>query len=256
MSKTRTWVVLTAFVVLAVLAGGWFLLVSPKRAAAADLRTQAAAQRSSVAQLRVQLATLHAQEQGLPAQKDKLAAVLAKLPSAAAVPDLIRSLAAVSTTSGVELVSFTPGALAPLAAPAAVARTAPSAASTTASATAEPAVSAAAAPAGPTNGVQVLPLTIQVVGGYANLERYLNELESASRAVRVTGLSVAPGSSPVQRATAPGALDGSSLTVSVTAQAYVYTPPAGATTSRTGTAGTAAPATPAPGSATALAPVQ
>ena len=45
MSMTRRWSLLTAVVIVGILAAGWFLLVSPKRSDAADLRDKAGKQR-------------------------------------------------------------------------------------------------------------------------------------------------------------------------------------------------------------------
>ncbi len=42
MTKSRTWTVGTAVLVVLILLAGWFLLVTPKRSHAADLQAQAA----------------------------------------------------------------------------------------------------------------------------------------------------------------------------------------------------------------------
>ena len=47
MNSTRTWTLGTAVVAVLLLVAGWFLLVSPQRSAAADLRDQVTAQQAA-----------------------------------------------------------------------------------------------------------------------------------------------------------------------------------------------------------------
>jgi hypothetical protein len=66
MDKVKQFVALTVVGALAILAAGWFLLVSPKRTEASDLREQAATQQSANAGLETQLARLKSQAKDLP----------------------------------------------------------------------------------------------------------------------------------------------------------------------------------------------
>src|SRR5437899_1530597 len=104
--KLKQWVALTLVGVLAVLAAGWFLIVSPKRGEASDLRAKVTSQDSGNSQLQLKLAQLKAQAKDLPAQQATLAAVSAKIPDNPALPALIRALDAAANATGVELVSI------------------------------------------------------------------------------------------------------------------------------------------------------
>jgi Tfp pilus assembly protein PilO len=66
MDKTKQLGLLTAVAILAVLAGGWFLLVSPQRAHANDLRAQTSEQESSNQSTQQQIAALQAAHKDLP----------------------------------------------------------------------------------------------------------------------------------------------------------------------------------------------
>ncbi len=205
MDKTRQWSILTAVGVIAVLVAGWFLLVSPQRSHAADLRSQAAAQQQSNATLQSKVSMLRQQAKDLPRQQARLAEIAKKVPDNPALPPLIRALSDAADTSGVDLVSLAPSP------PTAVT-------SVTGTATAQ---SAAKAAPGATPLAQI-PVSIQVRGTYFNVEQFFNAVESLSRAMLVTGLSMAPIASsgaPTQagqKAIAPG-----SLTATVTAKVFM-----------------------------------
>jgi Tfp pilus assembly protein PilO len=203
MEKLKQYVVLAIVGCLVVLAAGWFLLVSPKRTQAADLRTQAAAEVTANAQLETQLQVLKAQAKDLPKQQARLAAVAAKIPSNPALPGLIRALTTASTSAGVELVSVTPSS------PVLVAGATPAAAATTAAPSATDAGQLAA-----------IPLTVNVVGGYFQAEQFVANLESLPRSMRVTNLKLNPGTSPVK----PGSGtvdDGKTLVTTVTGMVFM-----------------------------------
>lgn len=238
MDKVKQWAALTGVVVLAVLAAGWFLLVSPERAQASDLQSQAAAQQSAAAALQTQLAVLKAQAKDLPKQQAKLAAVEAKIPSEPAMPALIRALTAAATASGVEFVSLVPGAPTPVDAAAATTPAAAGAAPTAAG--------------GSAGTLSAIPVAINVIGGYYEVEQYVAALEDLSRAFRLVNLSIAPGTSSVaggKTASAASATDGKSLATTITGQVFlaVNSTPSAAVTVPAGASptGSAAPAAPA-----------
>ena len=221
MDKLKQWVALTLVGVLAVLAAGWFLLVSPKRVEAASLRQQATAQQSANGVLRNQLAVLKAQAENLPQEQAKLAVVAAKLPDNPAQPELLRSLAAAAVTAGVELVSVAPGALVPVAGVPAVV-VAPAA---TEDPSAAPKAAVTAVAASTAGLLFAMPVTLSVAGGYNEVQQFLISLEELSRALRVTGLTVTPGTNPVAAVTpgaaAPSLEDGRHLLTNITGTVYV-----------------------------------
>jgi type IV pilus assembly protein PilO len=209
--KLKQWVALAAVAALVILAGGWFLLVSPKRSDAAALRTQTSDKQRANQLLAGQVATLKSQAKDLPAQQAKLAAVAAKIPDNGAMPTLIRSLNKAAADTGVELVSLAPGQPTAVA-PAAV--TTPASGSTTAR-------SAAPASAATVGTLQSVGVTLNVVGSYFQVAEYLDRLENLTRSFRVTGFTEAPGVNPVKPGSSqPTTESGKSLTATITGQVF------------------------------------
>jgi type IV pilus assembly protein PilO len=198
MDKLKMYVGLTALGCVLVMVAGWFLLVSPKRAQVADLNGQAATAMASNAQLQTQLTVLKAKAKDLPKQQARLAAVAAKIPDNPALPALIRALTTAGNAAGVELITVTPGA--------------PSAVTAAAGAAAAPA--RPGAPAAAAGSLSAIPVTLNVAGGYFQVEQFVANLENLSRSMRITNITMAPGSNPMKPASA-GADDGSSLTTTV-----------------------------------------
>lgn len=218
MDKLKQAVALTVLGCLAILAAGWFLLVSPKRGEAADLRSQAADQVATNDKLKTELQVLKAQAKELPAEQAKLAAVSTKIPDNPALPGLVRALLEASTATGVELVSIAPGQpelVAPVA-PAAPAAPAAGQAAPASAGAAAPAATAATPPPGPAGQLANIPVAINVVGDYFEVRSFMDALENLPRALRVHTLSITPGASP----TAPEGAevsteDGRSLTSTI-----------------------------------------
>lgn len=242
MDKLKQWVALTVVGCLAIVAGGWFLLVSPKRQHATELRQAAAIQVDANNALETQLVQLKAQARDLPKEQAKLAAVAARIPDSRAMPALIRALNKAAKSSGVELVSVSPSsttlvaAASPAAAPVAVPAAAPPArpaaappAGTSGAAVAAPAAAAASSSAA--GQLASIGVTLNVVGGFFQIEQFVSALESLQRSMRLTNVSLAPGVSPVRpvTSTASGPVDdGKSLTATLLGQVYtaVNRPPA------------------------------
>jgi Tfp pilus assembly protein PilO len=206
-NKLQQWVALTVVGVLAVLAAGWFLVVAPKRSEASGLRTDADAQQRTNLGLEAQLATLKSQAKELPRKQAALAAVAAKIPDNPALPSLIRALSAAADDVGVELVSLAPSTPVVAVAPVATSTVPKTSGAAGASTPAAPAVGAATSVGSSGVGtLKQIPLAINVVGGYFQIEEFFDRLEHLSRALKVTGFSVAPGVSPTKQrsaATAP-----------------------------------------------------
>ena len=236
MDKLKQYIVFTLLGCLGVMAAGWFLLVSPKRAEAAELRAQAEGQVTSNAQLETQLAVLKSQAKDLPKQQAKLAAVAAKIPSNPAMPGLVRALVAAGQSAGVEILTVTPGApeLVTAAAAAPVAPVAPNAAAAAAPAAAPVVAAPAASAGGPVvagtrtatsasdGQLARIPLTLSVAGGYFQVEQFIANLENLPRSMRITTLAVAPGVNPVKKDSG-NVDDGKSLIATVTGQVFMAT---------------------------------
>jgi Tfp pilus assembly protein PilO len=187
MSVTRKWSLLTAVLIIGVLAASWFVLVAPKRSAAADLRDQATKQQADNQALVQQLSELKAQSLDLPNQKAKLAVLGKQVPDNPALPTLIRDLTAAGRKVGVQVLSMKPGvpALAVVAAPA-VPVAAPATTTSTTSATAGTVTPAPVAPA----ALYVVPLSLDVTGSYFEVEQFINKLEDMQRKFLLTGFTL------------------------------------------------------------------
>lgn len=261
MDKLKMYVAFTALGCLFVLVAGWFFLVSPKRSEVAQLDAQATGQVSSNAVLSTQLASLKAKAKDLPRQKARLAEVAAKIPDNPALPALIRALSTAADAAGVELVTVTPSAPSPVVAAAAGA-----------AAPAAPGTPGATAAAG---GLSQIPLTLNLAGGYFQVEQFVANLENLPRSMRIMNLTMTPGANPMKPAAAGAADDGHTLTATVTGSVFMagavtpaasvvalpnaaapaagsgtVTKPTTATTGSTGTAPAAGPGVQAPPSST------
>jgi type IV pilus assembly protein PilO len=180
MTVTRKWSLLALLVVLAIFAAGWFLLISPKRSEAVELKNQTSAQDEANARLEQQIQVLMAQQEELPRQRARLALIRTQIPDNPALPALIRDLTAASRKVGASIEAMSPSP------PVAAAPTAQvPVASTTGSESAAP---GAAAPAAST--LYQVPLTVDVSGSYFELEQFVNKLEGLKRSFLVTGFTV------------------------------------------------------------------
>jgi Tfp pilus assembly protein PilO len=220
MDKLKQWVALTVVGCLAIMAAGWFLLISPKRGEATELRAQTATQEAANAQLRTQLQILQAQAKDLPKKQADLARVAAKIPDNASLPTLIRALTKASTSAGVQLVSVTPGPPVLVEAPAAPVAAAP--APDAAAPADAPATAPAAPAAGAAGSLASISLAMNVVGGYFEIEQFLANIEDLQRAVRVTNVTMTPGVAPTETGSAGNtAKEGRSLTTTITGAVYM-----------------------------------
>lgn len=221
MDKVKQYVLLTVLGAVVIMAAGWFLLISPKKTEATELQEQAASQVSANAVLSTQLEVLKAQAKDLPKKQAELARVAAKIPDNPSLPALIRALTAASTKAGVEFVSVTPGPPAAVVAAAPAAPVAP--ADPAAAAAPAPAAAAPAAPAGGVAGTLAgIPVSLNVVGDYFEIEQFIAELENLPRALRVSNLTLAPGASPTAgQDAATSTEDGRTLTSTITGSVFM-----------------------------------
>lgn len=213
MDKMKQYVALAALASLAILAGGYQMLISPKNGAAAGVREETAGVVSANDSLRTQLQILQAQAKELPKKQADLARVAAKIPDNPALPTLIRALTVASISAGVEFVSVTPGP------PTAVVPT------VTNGAVAAPADPAATAATGaPAGELASIPVVLSVVGDYFEIEQFLANLEQMPRSLRVTGLAMIPGTATqVAGAAAASGKDGRTLSSTITGTVFLAT---------------------------------
>jgi Tfp pilus assembly protein PilO len=215
MDKTKQTLAIALVAVLTVLAGGWFLLVSPQRSNVSTLNGEKATQDQTNATLQTKISTLKGELVELPAAKAALESVARRLPPDLAEVSLIQSLTHAAAQANVDLQIITPGSpiLDTVAAPAApvVAPTA------TGSATAAAVPAAAAAPA---NQLYSIPLGLTVSGDYFDLEMFIHNLEGMQRAVLVSNITLTGGSGAVAAtATAAAGATGSAGSAGTTSAA-------------------------------------
>jgi hypothetical protein len=220
MTTTRRWVAGAVAAALLLVTGSWFLLISPQRAQAAQLREQTGTQQSANAMIRLRTQQLRAQFASLPQRRAELADIQQQFPASTELSALLRQLAAVADDAGVSVESITPGPLQPLG----------GAAAGTTSGT------AAGAATGSTPDVQAIVTTLVVNGGYAELTLLLQKLQgSMRRAFLVESLTLAPG----QASTGTAATSDARLTMTVTGKVFVLAAANAAGSAATGPAGPA-----------------
>ncbi|GAB3675069.1 type 4a pilus biogenesis protein PilO [Angustibacter aerolatus] len=174
MTSTRTWSLGAAVLALLLVVAAWFLLISPQRSQAAELRSQTAQQRDHNQSIELKTAQLKAQYASLSDREKDLAVIRRQLPDSAALPSLIRDLSVQAGVAGVDLVSVTPAAPTPY----------------TPGAAAGAATTTAAAPA---TGLQAIQTGVVASGTYAELNLYLMKLQkSIARAYLLDTVSLAP----------------------------------------------------------------
>jgi Tfp pilus assembly protein PilO len=228
MTMTRRWSLLTAVLIVGILAASWFLLVSPKRSEASDLRSQATKQLASNDALVQKLNELKAQSLDLPKQKAQMALMRKQLPDNPALPTLIRDLTAAGKKVGVQVLSMKPGLPVPVlvAAPVPVAAAATTSGTDT-SGTAAADSGAAPAPVAPSAPVAaplyMAPIALEITGSYFEIEQFINKLEGMQRSFLLSGFTLKAGAAPTAgsatTSTTTSTTDG--LSLSLTGQVFL-----------------------------------
>lgn len=221
-TQPRTWMAGAAVVGVLAVSGTWFGLVAPERSQAAELRVQAEDTDAANAMLRTRIAQLEAQFTELPQRQAELAAIRRAMPRDVAMPALVRDLDEVSAGTGVTLMALTPGVATPVVDPAAEA-----------AAAAVAAVPAAPA-ANPAGTLEQVPVTLEVIGGFAETRNFLEELQTGlARSFLVTGLTVtsaaAQGTGESAASGGRPATSNGDVTTTVTGAAFVLRPAVAAT---------------------------
>jgi Tfp pilus assembly protein PilO len=232
MTPTRRWLVIGAVAALVVLAAGWLLVVKPQKSKVSDINTQTAQQNSTNALLLTQISSLQSEQKELPQQQLALQKFSTEVPDTAGEPTLIRQLTTAAQRSDVELVSIAPGTAAEL--------------TSSAAATSTTSTLGAAAPSAAT--LYDLPVSLSIIGSYANVESFFNAVEHLARATLITSFTICPEVSagvgtgctgpaePTNKVAPPGS-------VGATLAADVFYSPLDATTAPTSTTQTLTPAT-------------
>lgn len=227
LTPTRMWVAGTVAVCLLLSVVSYLLLIAPERAQAADFDRQTVETLASNDVLEVRVAQLRAQFAELPMRRAELAAVKQAMPESASMPTLLRDLDYLASTSGVTLMSLTPGAgvVVPSSTVAAAAE-APAAGAAPAEGSAEATDPAAVAPVAPVGDLLVsIPVNLVVVGTFAGSEQFLKTLQTEmARALLVSGLTVTAETAAAEATGGKPAVEVGDVTMTLTGSVFVLRP--------------------------------
>lgn len=216
MDKLKQWSLITGLVIVLILVGGFLALVQPKRGEASKIRGAVVTQEQANRTLEGQIKVLQEQATHLPTYQARLAAITAKVPESPALPGLIRQLSSAADSAGVSLNGLTP------AQPALVQASASTPTSATAGTPASPTGSGTTAG---TTRLARIPVSLDVSGGYFQVEQFLSDLESLPRSFLVTTFTASrPEQSTAPVAPPPGGglvKPAGSLTVKIQGQVFM-----------------------------------
>ena len=167
MTETRKWTVGALVVALAIVVAGWFLLISPKRAEVSELQAEVQSQEAANSQAQTQLAVLKQQNKDLPEKQAELAGLQTQIPLTPDLPTYIREIQDIGAQAGVDVTAMTP---------------APAVNLGTSAETAEQSLAPGA--------LAAINVEVIVTGGYFEITRFVNELETASRYTLVAGFTI------------------------------------------------------------------
>lgn len=178
-TKTGAWIAGTVVVSLLLGVAGWFLAISPALASASEKRLEAEAQVAQNDVARARINQLKAQFEQMDSLTAQLGTLRGQLPTDAQLAEFKRQVAATAAVHAVTVIAVQTSTPAPVAAPAPAAPVADTA--DPAAAPAEPAADPAAAQpaAAPDASLYAVPVTIDVLGGYANVLAFLSDLQQA-----------------------------------------------------------------------------
>ena len=154
----RLWLLGGVVVMLLLVAGSWFLLISPKNTEADDVRSSAADASAQLVVLKHQVSSLKAESAKLASYKSQLKTNQNALPTTSGVPDFLRQLQDSGTAVNVEISNLSVGA--------------PQASKVVPS-------------------VYELPISLSALGGVADMSAFLNRLQQVQpRAVLIESLGL------------------------------------------------------------------
>lgn len=193
MSATRAggWVAGAIVLIVAIVAATWFFGAQPRLDSASETLDQAATTRAQNVSLRQEVAQLKKDFANLDEYRAELSALRAQVPTTAQLSDYARALQALADAAGVTLTDLAPGApqtisppgadqapAAPTTADGADPAADPATAGT--SGAQDPAAAATAALAQQIDGLVAVPVTVTVVGAYANVSTFLQSVQTGA----------------------------------------------------------------------------
>lgn len=217
MTRSRTWTLGTVLVVLVVFAVGWFLVISPKKATASDLRASAASTVSQNQGTEAKISELKLQQKSLPSEQAQIAAIQQQIPSQAQLPSLLRQFSNAADASDVNLSGISPGTISPVP---------------------------------QDTGVAYIPVVVTASGEFTQIKQFLFALEENKRAVLVTGFTI--GKAQITAVAGQPAPDPNALAITIQTRVFLTTGASASTTAPSTTVTpTATPTAASTGAATA-----
>jgi Type II secretion system (T2SS), protein M len=207
---TRDRMVLIGIAVLAVLAGGWVLVVSPERKQAAEAQTQVQTARGQLETAQTQAASARAAQKRYAAAYSSVVSLGKAVPPAEEVPSLIYELERASNLRNIEFNSITAGS------------------SGTQGSSGSSATTASTATSATPTGFTPMPFTFVFKGSFEGLAHLLAQVEGFAASTKAGGVTVNGRLLTIQGAEitpensgAQPSSKGVTLTVTITATAYV-----------------------------------
>ncbi|GII24529.1 type 4a pilus biogenesis protein PilO [Planosporangium mesophilum] len=154
-SVNRLWALGGVLCAVALLAMGWFFLISPQYARTAGLQDETATAQTRAAVLQRRLSELRKQNDDLPQYRARLETDRAALPTESDLPDFLRGVQSAGDGTGVSVKLLSVGAATQLTAA--------------------------------NTKVYSLPVTLTVTGAVANVERFLTQLQQEQRRAVLIG---------------------------------------------------------------------
>ncbi|TXK19155.1 type 4a pilus biogenesis protein PilO [Homoserinibacter sp. GY 40078] len=174
---TNVWALISGVVIIGLLAGGWFLGVSPLLDAQNDAEQQRIAAASQNQTLQMAIMTLAKEEENLPSYEKRAAELERAIPQDVESAEFLEQVNSLATKADVTVAEFTLGELTPYAPPAGEAAD-PDLAPT-------PATDARISP----DNFILVPVTISVEGGWNEVLSFIHGVQSTDRLVLVTKIT-------------------------------------------------------------------
>jgi Tfp pilus assembly protein PilO len=176
----RLWILISTVVCIALLAGGWFIGVSPNLAAAAEADEQRAGVQAQNDSLRAELSSLRAASEEMPEMTGRLDKLQGSIPPGVHGSQFLAEFDRLVTGAGVTVESIALGAPARYEAPTADEASDASAAE----------LLPQASPLVTADNFVTVPLDITVIGSNEQVLAFAGALQSATRLVLVTNVSM------------------------------------------------------------------
>ena len=212
----RLWMIGAGIVAFALVAIGYFFFVSPQRDTTSSVDGQVSAARAQNDVLQLRISHLAAQNKQLATYQRTLSQARLALPASTGIPDFLRTLQAIGSSTGSDVSTLTVGD------PVSVAGTTPTPTNTTANnnAAATTAPGANAAANGPGSGIYSMTISAQVTGSTKALGAFLTQLQQVQpRAVLISQITESTGTTANGAASA--AASPGSATLQISMQAFV-----------------------------------